>query len=62
MAFYLNNMGLCYYHLARPTPEDSGIMQHAIEYYSKAIEMNNNALYYFNRGNVYLNLKHFMKA
>jgi len=56
LAFYHNNMGLCYYHLARATPEDDLIMQEAIKEYCKAIDLNpKNAIHFFNRGNVYLN-------
>jgi tetratricopeptide (TPR) repeat protein len=55
-------MGLCYYHLARPNPEDKTIMSEAIENYSKAIKVNPLAIYYFNRGNVHLNQKDFRAA
>jgi tetratricopeptide (TPR) repeat protein len=56
LAFYHNNQGLCYYHLARASPEDDIIMNEAVKEYKKAIELNpNNAIHYFNKGNVYLN-------
>lgn len=63
LAFYYNNMGLCHYHLARPMEEDAEIMQLAITNYNLAIENNpHNPVHYFNRGNVYLNMKDFKRA
>jgi len=37
IAFYENNLGLCYYHLARSCEEDNNIMGQANYHFSKAI-------------------------
>lgn len=58
LAFYYNNLGLCFYHLARPQDEDQDIMKQAIRNYNAAIDANNqNPIHFFNRGNVHLNLQ-----
>jgi len=63
IAFYHNNSGLCWYHLARTKTEDAPILENAIDQYNMAIKADDrNPIHYYNRGNVYLNLKHFDKA
>lgn len=63
MAFYHNNLGLCFYHLSRTCEEDNNIMAQANYHFTKAISWNcNNPIHFFNRGNVYLNLKEFQAA
>jgi tetratricopeptide (TPR) repeat protein len=37
-AFYLNNIGLCHYHLARPVEEDEEIFKLSIKFYDMAIK------------------------
>ena len=65
LAFYHNNLGLCFYHLSRNSEEDNNIMEQALVNFGKAINLNsNNPIHYFNRGNVYLNMspKRFDRA
>ena len=65
IAFYHNNSGLCWYHLARASkPEDDGpIMENAVDQYNLAIKADDrNPIHYFNRGNVYLDMKKYDRA
>jgi tetratricopeptide (TPR) repeat protein len=60
IAFYYNNSGLCWYHLARTKSEDSAILENAIGQYNQAILADKRkAIHYHNRGNVYLNLHQY---
>jgi tetratricopeptide (TPR) repeat protein len=55
LAFYYNNMGLCHYHQARKIQEENELMVQAVIAYDSAIKLNpDNAIHYFNRGNVRL--------
>ena len=56
LAFYFNNMGLAYFNLARPVPEDSMIHDEAITMFDQAILNYPSATYYYNRGNACMNL------
>lgn len=69
-------MGLCFYHLATQADpkalvqreggedgETQNLFEDAIREYGKAIEKNEScSIFYFNRGNVHLNMKDFQKA
>lgn len=63
IAFYHNNQGLCFYHLARDKEDDIAIMRLAVFDFNKAIKADKlNAVYLLNRGNVYLNMKQYDDA
>ena len=63
LAFYYNNIGLTWYHQSSLEVHDPDAIKNSIRAYNKAIKKNpTEAVYFFNRGNVYLNLKDFAKA
>jgi len=64
LAFYYNNMGLCHYHKSVKHPDFSEqLMVEALLAYDNAIKLNpDNAIHFFNRGNVFLNIKNYESA
>ena len=55
IAFYHNNSGLCWYHLARQDKPEGPILENAVDQYNMAIKADDrNPIHYFNRGNVHL--------
>jgi tetratricopeptide (TPR) repeat protein len=65
VAFYYNNSGLCWYHLARTKVDEteSQILENAIDQYNQAIIADKRkAIHYHNRGNVYINLREYKRA
>ena len=63
IAFYHNNQGLCYYHLARDKLEDEAILRQSIAEFNKAIYADElNPIHYLNRGNVFINMRKYEPA